>query len=220
MSTLTRTEVGRDARGNKFQTNVTESFDAITADPNASSWTLSHADGIYTLTEIYTEAIPDPGGGGGTTYPDIWSLDVSTVQEPIETFVLFKNNISAQEMGWWTQWKAGKDPGANTYPDNGFPRTSSNPYLIQMLIRYNRGETDFMTPRIVVKHQKVYQVPPSLGSVGYASNDIQGCPFAFSNQVNFLFTGASSVTEGANYRVTQEWLTSKPGKWDSYIYGP
>jgi hypothetical protein len=28
------------------------------------------------------------------------------------------------------------------------------------------------------------------------------------------------VTEGSNFRVTMEWLTSRPGKWDSYIYGP
>jgi hypothetical protein len=220
MSTLVRTELGRDQRGNKFQTNVSESFETMTPDPGASSWTLTQVDGVFTLTETYTEQVPDPGGGGGgTTFPDIWSLDVSTITDPIETFILFKANISAQEMGYWAQWKAGREPGAITYP-SGFPGNSTNPYLQQMLLRFNRGETDFLTPRIIVKHQKVYAVPPMLGGVGFATNDIAGSPFEFSNQVNFLLTGATCVQEGANYRVTQEWLTSKPGKWDSYIYGP
>jgi hypothetical protein len=219
MSTLVRTEQGRDQRGNKYQTNVTESFTTITPDTAASSWSLTQADGVFTLTETYTEQVPDPGGGGGTTYPDIWSLDISTITEPIETFILFKANISAQEMGYWAQWKAGRDPGPTTYP-SGFPISSTNAYLQQMLLRFNRGETDFLTPRIVVKFQKVYTTPPQLGGVGYATNTIQGCPFDFSNQVNFLSTGATCVQEGTKYRVTQEWLTSKPGKWDSYIYGP
>jgi len=220
MSTLVRTELGRDQRGNKFQTNVYESFTTMTPDSGASSWSLTQADGVFTLTETYTEQVPDPGGGGGgTTFPDIWSLDVSTITDPIETFILFKLNISAQEMGYWTQWKAGREPGSTTYP-SGFPGNSTNPYLQQMLLRFNRGETDFLTPRIVVKHQKVYTVPPGLGGVGFATNDISGSPFTFSSQVNFLLTGATCVQEGANYRVTQEWLTSKPGKWDSYIYGP
>lgn len=218
MSTLVRVETGRDTRGNKFQTNTYESFDQPTPDTTASSWTLSQADGVWTLTETYTEQVPDPGGGGGTTYPDIWSLDVSTVSEPIETFLLFKNNISAQEMGYWQNWKAGREPGADTYPE-GFPVSSSNAYLQQLLLRFNRGEVDYLTPRIVVKHQKVYSVPPSLAGVGYATNSIQGCPFSFSNQVNFLMTGATSTQEGANFRVTMEWLTSRPGGWDSYIYG-
>jgi hypothetical protein len=72
----------------------------------------------------------------------------------------------------------------------------------------------------VVKNQKVFVAPPSLGGVGFATNEITGCPFTFSSQVNFLFTGASSVQEGGTFRVTREWLTSKPGKWDSYVYGP
>jgi len=187
----------------------------------ASSWSLTQADGLFTLTETYTEQIPDPGGGGGggTTFPDIWSLDISTVTEPIETFILFKANISAQEMGYWAQWKAGREPGATTYP-SGFPGNSSNAYLQQMLLRFNRGETDYLTPRIIIKHQKVYTSAPALGAVGYAVNSISGCPFEFSNQVNFISTGATCVSEGTNFRVTQEWLTSKPGKWDSYIYGP
>lgn len=219
MSTLVRTETGRDARGNKFLTNTYESFTQPTPDTTASSWTLAQADGVWTLTETYTEQVPDPGGGGGgTTFPDIWSLDVSTVTEPIESFILFRNNISAQEMGWWTRWKSGMDPAPGT-PD-GFPQSSTNAYIQQLLLRFNRGEIDYLTPRIVVKHQKVYSVPPQLTGVGYATNDIQGCPFNFSNQVNFLMTGATATQEGANFRVTMEWLTSRPGKWDSYIYGP
>lgn len=219
MSTLVRVETGRDTRGNKFQTNTYESFDQPTPDTGASSWTLAQADGVWTLTETYTEQVPDPGGGGGTTYPDIWSLDIQTVSEPIETFILFRNGISSTEMGYWTQWKAGKEPGPDTYP-SGFPGNSSNTYVQQLLLRFNRGETDYLTPRITLKHQKVYAVPPNLEGVGYATDTVSGNPFEFSNTVNFLFVGATSVQEGANYRVTREWLTSRPGKWDSYIYGP
>jgi hypothetical protein len=220
MSTLIRTETGKDARGNKYLTNVYQDFASMTPDTGATSYTLTQEDGVYTLTETFTEEVPDPGGGGGgQVYPDIWSLDISTITEPIETFLLFRAGISAQEMGQWTAWKAGKEPGTDTYP-SGFPANSSNNYVQQLLLRFNRGEVDYLTPRIVVRHQKVFVVPPNLGGVGYASNDISGCPFTFSNQVNFLFTGATCVQEGSTFRVSREWLTSKPGKWDSYIYGP
>jgi len=220
MSTLTKTEVGKDARGNKYLTNTYESFETIIPSADASSYTLTQTDGLFTLVETFTEQVPDPGGGGGgTAFPEIWSLDVSTVTDPIETFLLFKTNISAQEKGYWAQWKAGREPGPETYP-SGFPKNSANEYVQQLLLRYNRGEIEYLTPRIVVKNQKVYSTPPPLTGVGFASNDIQGCPFNFSSQVNFLFTGATSVQEGNLFRVPREWLTSRPGKWDSYIYGP
>jgi hypothetical protein len=217
MSTLVRTETGRDARGNKFLTNVYESFTTITPDTAASSWTLTQADGVFTLTETYTEQVPDPGGGGGggTTFPDIWSLDVSTISDPIETNEYFKNGMSGLEMSQWTAWKQGRDTG---YPD-GFPQNSTNNVLQQLLLRFNRGETDYLTPRLVLKHQKVYSVPPSFDGVGYATSEPAGNPFTFRTDVNFLLTGATAVQEGANYRVTLEWLTSSPGNWDPYIYG-
>jgi hypothetical protein len=219
MSTLIRTETGKDARGNKYLTNVYQSFTEINQTAGATSYTLTQEDGVFTLSETFTEEIPDPGGGGGQGYPEIWSLDVSTVTEPIESFLLFKNGMSAGEMGYWAQWKAGQLPGTNTYPE-GFPKNSTTEAVQELLKRFNRGETDYFTPRIVVKNQKVFSTPPSLTGVGFATGDIQGCPFTFSTNVNFLFTGASSVQEGGTFRVTREWLTSRPGKWDSYIYGP
>ena len=217
MSTLVRTELTRDQRGNKTQTNVYESFATMTPDTGASSWSLTQADGVFTLTETYTEQVPDPGGGGGggTTYPDIWSLDVSTISEPIETNPYFKTNMTQLEMSQWTAWKQGRDTG---YP-NGFPQNSTNDVVQQLLLRFNRGETDYLTPRQVLKHQKVYSVAPSLNGVGFATGAPAGNPFSFRTDVNFLLTGATAVQEGGNFRVTFEWLTSSPGNWDSYIYG-
>jgi hypothetical protein len=197
----------------------------MTPDSAASSWSLSQQDGVWRLEETYTEQVPDPGGGGGsTTFPDIWSLDISTVTEPIETFIVFRLTISAQEMQWWAAFKAGKEPGSTTFPE-GWPANSSNVAVGKLFERFNRGELDYLAPRVVIKHQKVYSVPPDFGAVGTATDDIQGCPFTFNAgsadfAVNFLFTGATCVQEGGNYRVTMEWLTSRPGKWDSYIYGP
>lgn len=213
MKTLTRTETGKDPRGNKYQTNVYQDFVEMTPTSGATSWTITQEDGVYTLSETFTEEVPDPGGGGGTTYPEIWSLDVSTITEPIETFLLFRNGLSGAEMANWTAWKQGREGATD-------PKTSTNQYVQQLYARFNRGETDYLTPRVVVKQQKVYVTPPSLGGVGFATNEITGCPFTFSTEVNFLFTGATSVQEGGLYRVTREWLMSRPGKWDSYIYGP
>jgi hypothetical protein len=213
MSTLVRTEVGRDQRGNKFQTNVSESFTTMTPDTAASSWTLTQADGIFTLTETYTEQVPDPGGGGGggTTFPDIWSLDLSTVTEPIETHPRFQSPaISDELMRRWTQWKIDR---------NGNPTTWGNERITALYIRFNRGTTDYLSPRIVLKLQKVFSSPPAdLARVGYAFGKPTGCPFDFSTSVNFLFTGATCMQEGSNYRVTAEWLTSKPGGWDALLY--
>lgn len=216
MSTLVRTETGRDARGNKYLTNVFESFETMIPDSGASSWSLTQSDGVFTLTETYTEQVPDPGGGGGggVTFPDIWSLDVSTISEPLETFLLFRPPfISDENMAKWTAWKQGRE-GA---PD---PRTLGSQYILRLYERFNRGETDYLTPRIVLKHQKVYAAPPSFAGVGKATNAVLGNPFTFNTNVNFLMTGATAVSEGKNYRVSMEWLTSRPGGWDSYIYGP
>jgi hypothetical protein len=216
MSTLVRTETGRDARGNKYLTNVSESFTTMIPDSGASNWSLTQSDGVFTLTETYTEQVPDPGGGGGggVTFPDIWSLDVSTISEPLETFLLFRPPfISDENMAKWTAWKQGRE-GA---PD---PRTLGSQYILRLYERFNRGETDYLTPRIVLKHQKVYAAPPSFAAVGKATNTVLGNPFTFNTNVNFLMTGATAVSEGANYRVSMEWLTSRPGGWDSYVYGP
>jgi hypothetical protein len=181
-------------------------------DTAASSWTLTQADGVFTLTETYTEQVPDPGGGGsGTTFPDIWSLDVSTITEPIETHPKFQAPaISDDLMRRWTQWKIDRI---------GNPATWGNERITALYIRFNRGMTDYLSPRFVLKLQKVFSSPPAdLGRVGYAFGKPTGCPFDFSTSVNFLFTGATCVQEGSNYRVTAEWLTSKPGGWDALLY--
>lgn len=218
MKTLTRIETGKDARGNKYQTKTYQDFVEMVPASGVTSWTLTQEDGVFTLVETITEEVPDPGGGGGGAgYPEIWSLDVSTVSEPIETNLYFKNGMSAQEMAWWTRWKSGQEPAAGT-PD-GFPASSGNAVVQALYARFNRGEVEYLTPRIVLKLQKVYTVPPALTGVGFATDNVQGNPFNFASSVNFLFTGATSVREGGLYRVTMEWLTSRPGKWDTLLYG-
>lgn len=212
MKTLTRLEKGRDARGNSYQTSTFQDFSEMTLSAGVTSWSQTQEDGVFTLTETINEQVPDPGGGGGTTFPDIWSLDISTVSEPIETNLYFRNGMSLTEMSNWTKWKQGRSDATD-------PATSTNSVVKNLLERFNRGETDFLTPRIVLKHQKVYQTPPALTGVGLAVNDVAGNPFNFSSSVNFLMTGATSVQEGKTFRVTMEWLTSRPGKWDSLIYG-
>jgi hypothetical protein len=214
MSTLVRTETGKDQRGNKFLTNTYESFTEITPSPGVNSYSITQNDGVYTLVETYTEQVPDPGGGGGgTTFPDIWSLDITTTSEPIETHPVFRLTMSAEEMANWTAWKQGRADATD-------PGTSTNPAVQNLYLRYNRGQVDYLAARIVLKHQKVYVAPPSMAGVGLALNDIDGNPFTFSSAVNFLVTGATCVQEGGNYRVTMEYLTSSFGKWDSYLYGP
>jgi hypothetical protein len=121
-------------------------------------------------------------------------------------------------MGWWTQWKSGAAFGPNTYPE-GFPKNAENSKIAELLERFNRGETDYLSPRIIIKHQKVYSVPPAFSLVGKAFGTIDGCPFQFGTTNNFLFTGASITQEGSNYRVTLEYLTSKSNFWDELIYG-
>jgi hypothetical protein len=219
MKTLTKTETGRDARGNKYLTKVYQDFAEMIPSASATSWTLTQEDGVYTLTETFTEEVPDPGGGGGgVTYPDIWSLDVSTITEPIETNPYFKNGMAGLAMAQWSAWKLGREPGTNTYP-SGFPANSENPVVQEIYARFNQGETDYLSPRCVLKHQKVYVTPPALTGVGYAGGDPDGNPFSFPSDVNFLLTGATAVQEGGTFRVTFEWLVSKPGKWDVLIYG-
>jgi hypothetical protein len=221
MTTLTKVETGRDARGNLYQTKVWQAFAEITPNTAATSYTLTQEDGVFTLTETFTENVPDPGGGG-SSFPDIWSLDVSTITEPLETNSYFRDGLTGQQMGWWNAWKMGRDAeGGKIYPIDGFPGSGpSTSSVVQALYeRFNRGETDYLSPRVVVKLQRVYTVPPNLNGTGFAMGKPAGCPFTFRSDVNFLQTGATAVTEGGLYRVTLEWLVSKPGNWDVLVYG-
>lgn len=213
MTTLVRTETGKDARGNKYLTNTYQSFTTIAPSSGASSYTLTQADGVFTLVETFTEEVPDPGGGGGgNVFPTIWSLDITTGTEPIETNPSFRDGMSAGEMANWTRWKQGRDDATD-------PATSANSVVQELYTRFNRGETDYLSPRANLKMQKVYATVPNLAGVGYAQGKPAGCPFTFATNTNWLFTGAHVTTEGSNFRVTLEWLASINGPWDPYVYG-
>lgn len=215
MATLVKQTFTKDSKGFVSTENVYEAFDAhISPTEGARSWTQSVSDGKYSLTETFTDEIPnpDPGGGGPpNVFPDTWSIEVSTSAEPIETHPIFASVTTEQ----WAQvrlWKNGAPNPAGWTPGSVGPTGAKYQALI------DRGQTTYLSPRIVVKHTYTNTEIPNLSQVGRLNfpSFIEGKGPA---GVDYILTGATAVKEGPNYKVALEWLGSAFGGWDPVLYG-
>jgi len=218
MGTLVKETFSKDARGFVSTEQVLEAFDGhITPDSGARSWVQSVSDGKYTLTQTFTDEIPnpDPGGGGPPqVFPDTWSIEVSTASEPIENHPIFAT-VSAAEWKQVSKWK--RNPNDPTLEPPGWTPASAGPTGAKFEALFNRGNTTFLSPRIVFKHTYTATAPPSLGDVGKISFPSFASGIGPAG-VNYILTGASCVSEGANYKVSLEWLGSALGGWDPDLY--
>jgi hypothetical protein len=216
MATLVKETYSKDSRGFVSTEQVYEAFDGhITPNTAARSWVQSVNDGKYTLTQTFTDEVPnpDPGGGGPpTVFPDTWSIEISTSAEPIENNNYFVN-ISDSDWAKVSKWKRNpNDPALNGWT----PASAANGGAkFQQL--YNRGNATYLAPRIVIKHTFTSLTKPSLTAVGKRSFP----PFASGMTpagVDFILTGASLVSAGSYFQISYEWLGSAIGGWDPLLY--
>lgn len=211
--TLVKLTTTKDPRNYYTTEKVWESFEAMTASADARSWTQTITDGKYTLTETYTDEIPDPSGGGGNVFPDTWSVEVSTAAEPIESHPQFATVSDADWKNIKT-WKANSnDPSLNGWTPAQSGTTGA---FYEQLI--NRNVQSYLAPKIVIKHTYTSTSVPDLGAIGKINFPTFAAGIGPAG-VDYILTGATAVQSGTVYRISKEWLGSALGGWDPVLYG-
>jgi hypothetical protein len=206
MATETQVEVSKDPTGLVTRTLTKQTLSGW-EDPSddARSYRVTQTDGVVTIVEEYFD-----------TMPPVYSIDVSTTQEPIESHPKFAE-LPADIRQKWGKWKQNStDP---TLIVNGVawnPVTETNTLFQKIYAYFNQGVTAYFAPRIVVKHSTLEDSAPAANDVGIISST--GYP-GNTGPVNFILTGLSGQQEGNKWRVTREYLGSARGNnWDAYLY--
>lgn len=218
MANLTKVTQSRDARNYLVTEEVWEAFDGfITPSESARTWSQSHTEGKWQLTQTFTNEVPnpDPGGGGPpTVYPDTWSVEVSTASEPIESHPQFVT-ISDEDWKKIKTWKGNSnDPSLDGWhPGQGGSGTVGG--LYEALI--NKNIQTYLAPKIVIKHTYFSNSVPNLASIG-RKNFPSFASGIGPQGVDYIMTGASAVQSGSGYRISMEWLGSALGGWINQIY--
>ena len=210
--TLVSTSKSKDQRGFLTTEEVWESFETMTPSVSARSWTQTQQDGKFTLRQTFTD---DTGGGGGgepVTYPDTWSLEISTGSEPIESHPQFNGHFSDTQWEKYRLWRNGQPNPSNWTPAT---QMGDRGQILQTFIA--QAVTTYLAPKIVVRHTFTSQIKPDLSSVGTRNFPDFAIGLTPSG-IDFIVTGASCTQDGLLYKVAYEWLGSAPGGWNSYLY--
>ncbi len=199
---LTKSETSTDSKGRAITTETWEAFDGAPSAPSgASNIKRTHTDGKHTLTFDNT-----PTDSTGEEY----SVEGSMSQEPIETHEKFKN-ISAADWKKWNLWKNNtKDEALEGWkPDTGA--------MADLAALYEKGVTDYLVPRAVVRITRSEGSSPRLSKLGKIDAP-SGAP-TLPSGANWMLTGASGARqEGGKWSNTYEYMSSGPAGWNSAIY--
>jgi hypothetical protein len=201
MATETQIDVSKDPTGLVTRTVTSQAFAWEDPSNDARSYRVTQTDGVVTIVEEYFD-----------TMPPVYSIDISTTQEPIESHPKFAEMTKKQREDWG-MWKQN-----STNPElNGWqPSTDASPLIQKLYSFFNQGISSYFAPRIVIKHSTLEDAAPSAGDVGLIS--ATGYP-GNAGPVNFILTGLSGQQEGNKWRVTREYLGSARGSnWDAYLY--
>jgi len=199
---LTKSETSTDSKGRAITTETWEAFDGAPSAPSgASNIKRTHTEGKHTLTFDNT-----PTDSTGEEY----SVEGSMSQEPIETHEKFKN-ISAADWKKWNLWKNNtKDEALEGWkPDTGA--------MADLAALYEKGVTDYLVPRAVVRITRSEGSSPRLSKLGKIDAP-SGAP-TLPSGANWMLTGASGARqEGGKWSNTYEYMSSGPAGWNSEIY--
>jgi len=206
---LTKEESSQDSKGQLTTSQTWESFtEPPPAPPGAKNLRRSHADGKYTLVCEWTP--PDPAAG------ESYSVEGSMSQEPIETHKLFKD-VSAQD---WKQWNLWKNNASDPALGGWTPDTAPLSILADL---YNKGVTDYLVPKAVVRITRIESNSPNLVRLGSITQP-SGAP-QLPQGCDWLLTGASGTMDSTKadgqpqWSNTYEYISSGPAGWNPIIYG-
>jgi hypothetical protein len=192
---------------------------------------ISHENGVFRYSgetvEYFQGTGATSGGSQGPGEGDIYSLEISTGAEPLETHPIFKP-IGNEFWKLWEIWKTDKTSdllkpekigGLSIYVTNGYwdPFTyTSNP--IKLLVdKWATGVRDYLTPKVVSRYQTS---GPAVNLLNVGKIDSPPYTGGIAGTRNWLFTGASSRWNVATstFETTYEWMASGPLKWDEDLY--
>jgi hypothetical protein len=229
-ATLVKTEIVYNTRDNsKVTTQTYESFDGFGNEVDGkANRKFTQENGVFRYsgdTVEYFEGLEGSGGGGSG---DIYSVEISTGSEPIETHPLFAA-ISSEFWKLWEIWKNDKTNDLLKTANLPSGQTSNvtkgywDPFLITsgseatLVEKWSKGIREYLAPKVVSRHQ-TSGAPTNLSAVGKI--DTPAYTAGVSGR-NWLFTGASSRYNAANqtFETTYEWLASGPKNWDTDLYG-
>ena len=94
MATETQVEVSKDPTGLITRTVTKQAFTWEDPDGTARSYRVNQVDGVVTIVEEFFDEMPV-----------VYSLDVSTTSEPLESHPYY-NNLDPVERKNWANWKA------------------------------------------------------------------------------------------------------------------
>ena len=199
---LTKSETSTDSKGRSITSETWEAFDGPPSAPSgASNIKRTHTDGKHTLTFDNT-----PTDSTGEEY----SVEGSMSQEPIETHEKFKG-VAAEDWKKWNLWKNNtKDEALEGWkPDSGA--------IADLAALYEKGVTDYLVPRAVVRITRIEGSSPRLSKLGKIDAP-SGAP-TLPSGANWMLTGASGAKqEGGKWSNTYEYMSSGPAGWNSEIY--
>jgi hypothetical protein len=205
MATETQIEIARDPTGLVTRTLTKQAFAWENPSNDARSYRVTQTDGVVTIVEEYFD-----------TMPAVYSIDISTTQEPIESHPKFAEIPTALRQKWG-KWKQNStDPTLIINGTAWNPVTETSELFQKLYAYFNQGISSYFAPRIVIKLSTLEDSPPDASHVGiisetgYSGNE---------GPVNFILTGLSGQQEGNKWRVTREFLGSARGNdWDTYLY--
>lgn len=215
---ITRSETSLDVDGVQLNVITKQSFEELTPSEAARSYRLVHEGGVYTLTE---EVLGETGAGR-------YQVECSVASEPIENNKFFMPGGGAAvpdlEAQLWKIWKKNpQDPQlakgvlGNWTGDFWRPDQDGDTGIQTLFYLYNREQTTFLSPRVVVKKTIVEDAAPNLESVGLINwPGLEGVTPA---GMNFILAGAHGTqTAGGLWQNTYEWMGSGINGWDNNLY--
>lgn len=206
MATTTQIEVSRDPTGLVTRTETKQSFTWENPAADCRSYRVNQVDGVVTIVEEFFD-----------TMPVVYSLDVSSTSEPMESHPYY-SGLDPTERKNWANWKANPNltPNDSLTPSTWTPAENGSPTIQSLYYFWQQGITTYFAPRIVVKASSLEDAPPDATAVGKISATGYGGDVG---SVNFILLGLSAQQEGEKFRVTREYLASPHGTvWDPAIY--
>jgi hypothetical protein len=201
----TKSEWSQDSRGQTIETQTWESFSSPPSAPlGAKNIRRTHTDGKHTLV---CDIAPSQNDGDGFT------VEGSMSQEPIETHEMFKD-ISPEDWKKWNLWKNNpNDESLGGWKPSDIPGP-----MTKLGELYEKGITDYLVPRAVVRINTSEGAAPRLSRLGRIETPSRAP--TLPQGANWMLTGASgSREESGKWNNSYEYLSSGPAGWNQEIYG-
>jgi hypothetical protein len=213
-----RSEFSRDVDGIELNVITKQGFEEISPSNDARAYRIVHEGGTYTLTEEIQ----------GSTGSGSYQVESSVASEPIENNKFFLPGggaaVSDAEANLWKIWKKNpQDPQLATGVIDNWkgafwsPLDDGDMPIQTLLYLYNREQTTFLSPRVVIKKIIVEDTAPDLSKVGVIN--WPGLSGVTPEGMNFILAGAHGQQMGDQlWQNTYEWMGSGRNGWDQNLY--